>query len=84
MIGEDVFDIKPSQVEARSLRAGGATAMLIAGIDSNTIQLIGRWKSDAMLRYLHVSANPAMRQYARLMFTQGAMAFNPGTTVPQY
>ena len=84
MVGPDTLDIKPHEVEARSLRAGGATAMLVAGIDTNTIQLIGRWKSDAMLRYLHVSANPALRGFARQMFTGGAFTFNPGTTVPQY
>ena len=84
LVGPDDLDIKPSEVEARSLRAGGATAMLVAGIDSNVIQLIGRWKSDAMLRCLHVSANPALRQCARQMFTRGAISFNPGTTAPQH
>jgi len=84
VLGTHTLDIRPTDVEARSLRAGGATAMLVAGIDSNIIQLVGRWKSDAMLRYLHVSANPAMRQYAAQMFHQGSITFNPGTTVPQY
>ena len=78
------LDILPDEVEARSLRAGGATALLCAGIDNNTIQLLGRWKSDAMLRYLHISASPVMNRYAAFMYNNGAYTFTPGTTVPQH
>ena len=34
---------------ARSLRAGGATALLCAGVDPIITQLVGRWKSDGRL-----------------------------------
>ncbi|MCA1806661.1 MAG: hypothetical protein LC687_02185, partial [Actinobacteria bacterium] len=43
--------VDPKLISARSLRPGGATALLCAGIDSDVIKLLGRWKSDAMFRY---------------------------------
>ncbi len=46
----------PSEVSARSLRAARATALLLARVDTDVIRLIGRWRSDKMLRYLHVQA----------------------------
>jgi hypothetical protein len=33
-------------------------ALLCANIDPSSIQLLGRWKSDTMIRYLRVFANP--------------------------
>ena len=83
LVDPDTLDILPHEVEARSLRAGGATALLCAGIDNNTIQLLGRWKSDAMLRYLHVQAAPIIRRLAALMYSNGSYTFAPGTLVPQ-
>ena len=40
-----------SDVSVRSTRAGGAMALLCAGIDSDIICLVGRWRSDEMYRY---------------------------------
>jgi len=82
--GADRVEIKPSEIEARSLRAGGATALLVANVDPNTIQLLGRWKSDAMLKYLHASANPNVQRFARSMFEAGAASFRPGLIVPMH
>ena len=48
--------IPAASISCRSLRPGGATALLCAGVDDETIKLIGRWQSDAMLRYLRVDA----------------------------
>jgi hypothetical protein len=45
----------PKDVSARSLRAGGATALLCADVDAQKIRMLGRWQSDAMLRYLHAT-----------------------------
>ena len=77
----DSTDLRPSDIDARSLRAGGATALLCAGIDADTIQLLGRWKSDAMLRYLHIAANPVVHTYASQMFAGGHYSFRPGLLV---
>ena len=47
--------IDRSEISARALRAGGAMALVRARVDLNLVMLMGRWKSDVMLRYLHRS-----------------------------
>jgi hypothetical protein len=54
----------PVDISARSLRAAGAMALLCAQVDTDVIRLLGRWRSDEMLRYLHVQAEPVMRDFA--------------------
>ena len=51
-IGEDVLGFSPDDVGTHSLRSGGAMAMYLAGVPVFTIMLIGRWASDAFLRYI--------------------------------
>ena len=48
--------LHPSDISARALRAGGAMALFRAKVDPSEIKLMGHWKSDAMLIYLHRSA----------------------------
>ena len=72
----------PSDVSARSLRAAGANALLLSNVDPNIIRLIGRWKSDEMLRYLHVQAAPLMEDYSRRMITGGDYSLLPNQMVP--
>ena len=71
-----------TDVSARCLRAAGANALLLANVDSDIIRLIGRWRSDEMLRYLHVQAAPLMSQYSRRMLHSGNYALIPNQTVP--
>ena len=71
-------------ISARSLRAGGAMALLCAHIDTDTIRLIGRWRSDEMLRYLHVQAEPIMRDFAHKMLLGGSFTLLPSQDVPMY
>ena len=71
----------PSDVSARSLRAGGAMALLVSKVDTDVIQLLGRWRSDAMFRYLHIQAEPITRDFARRMF-QADYTLVPGQLVP--
>ena len=57
--------------------------MLCAGIDSDRIRLIGRWRSDEMYRYLHVQAQPVMSGVAAAMLRGGAFRLNqPALPVP--
>ena len=72
----------PSDISARSLRAGGATALLCADVDEQKIRMLGRWQSDAMMRYLHLQAQPVMRHFARLMLDGGNYVVEPGQYVP--
>ena len=48
------FCVNPASVECRSLRTSGAMALFSRGVDALLIKLVGRWRSDAMLYYLHV------------------------------
>lgn len=74
----------PSDVSARSLRAAGANALLLANIDTDIIRLIGRWRSDEMLRYLHVQAAPLMANYAARMLQAGQYTIIPNQMVPSF
>jgi hypothetical protein len=73
----------PSDVSARSLRAAGAMALLCAEVDTDIIRLIGRWRSDEMLRYLHVQAEPVMRGFAPRMLA-AEFTLLPNSTVPMH
>ena len=42
----------PEDVRAQSMQAGGAMALLMACVDTDTIRLVRRWRSNVMLRYL--------------------------------
>jgi hypothetical protein len=74
---EPTTGIPAHLISARSLRPGGATALLCAGIDSDHIQLLGRWQSDAMFRYLRIQA--ATGDLSQKMLDHGGYSFAPGT-----
>lgn len=65
------FGLLPRDVQARSLRSSGAMALLCARVDHNLIQMLGRWRSDAMFRYLHAQAAPLTAPMAPLMLQFG-------------
>jgi hypothetical protein len=71
-----------SDVSACSLRASGAMALLCAHVDTDSIRLLGRWRSDEMLRYLHVQAQPLMQNFSRLMLQGGNYTLLPNHNVP--
>jgi hypothetical protein len=81
----DELGIRPEEIPARSLRAGGAMALLCAQVDSDIIKLLDRWQSDTMMRYLHVQARPVMRNFAARMLHGGAydLVQNPTFQNPQ-
>jgi len=64
--------ITATDISARSLRSSGAMALLCARVDSDVIRLLGRWRSDEMLRYLHVQALPILAPLASQMLHHGA------------
>jgi hypothetical protein len=73
-----------SDVSARCLRASGANALLNSNVDTDIISLIGRWRSDEMLRYLHVQNRELMKDYSRLMLSGGAYTLIPNQQVPMH
>ena len=68
----------PRDVSARTTRAGGAMALLCAGVDRDRIRMIGRWRSDELFRYLHVQAQPVMTGIAAAMLRGGSYQLAPG------
>ena len=69
-LGTDIGFL-PSDVSARSLQASGATALLLGKVGTDIIHLIGRWRSDGMLRYLHNQAAPLIQNYSHLVLNAG-------------
>ncbi len=71
-----------SDINARALRAGGAMALLCDRVDPNLIQMIGRWRSNAMFRYLHLQAFPLIHNLSGRMLRGGHFALLPDATLP--
>jgi hypothetical protein len=71
------YGFLPDDVSARSLRAAGAMALLCAEVDTDRIRLLGRWQSDQMFRYLHVQAEPMMRNFSSRMLQGGNYTLLP-------
>jgi hypothetical protein len=53
--------------------------MLCSRIYLDIICMMGRWNSDAVIRYLHIQAPPIINSYASQMFNHGTL---PDNTVP--
>jgi hypothetical protein len=75
------FGFQPSDISARALRAGGAMTLLLGKVDYATIQFIGRWRSNQILCYLHVSARPIMQCHASIMTQNSAFRQFPTPTI---
>jgi len=74
----------PEDISAHSLRALGAMALLCARVDTNIIQLLGHWCSNAMLRYLHVQAELVMHDFAAKMLAHGTYVLHPNQAIPMF
>ena len=71
-------------VSTISFRAAGAIALLCSGVENDIISLIGRWRSDKMMQYLHMTADPIMRNFSKLMISHGNYNLLPHNEVPIY
>jgi hypothetical protein len=74
---EKTTGIPPKLISARSMRPGGATALLCAGVHGDAIKLVGRWKSDSMLLYLRAQVLIVGEQFAQRMLDNGRYSFAP-------
>ncbi len=50
------FDQQPKWVATHSIRISGATALLMAGVPPETVQIMGRWVSNAFIGYTRYQA----------------------------
>jgi hypothetical protein len=57
-------------------------ALLCGNVDRDVIRLVGRWKSDAMFRYLHSQALPLISGLAKTILHHGNFALLPGNDMP--
>jgi hypothetical protein len=71
------YGISATNVSIRSLRSSGAMALLCAKVDTDMIRLLGRWRSDEMLRYLHVQSFPLVAPLASQMLHHGHFTLMP-------
>ena len=55
-------------------------ALFSHGVDALLIKLVGRWRSDEMLCYLHVQSRPIMSGLFKLMLAGGNPQLLPETT----
>jgi hypothetical protein len=69
--------IAATDVSVRSLSSSGTMALLCAVVDTDIIRLLGRWRSDEMLRYLHVQALPILAPLASQMVQHGNYTLIP-------
>ena len=69
-------------ISSRSLRAEGVMALLCSGVDNGIISLIGHWRNDKMLRYLHMKTEPIMRKYPKLIISHDNYNLLPQNEVP--
>ena len=65
------FCVNPASVECRSLCTSSVMATFSCGVDALLIKLVGCWRSDAILCYLHVQSCPIMSGLSRLMLAGG-------------
>jgi hypothetical protein len=63
----EALNIKPDECGLHSLRSSSAMAMYLNGIPVYTIMLLGRWSSDAFLRYIRKQVTEFSRGVARKM-----------------
>jgi hypothetical protein len=52
ILGIAKLGFNPEDIGTHSLRSGAAMAMYLAGVPVYTIMIVGRWSSDAFLRYI--------------------------------
>jgi hypothetical protein len=70
-------------ITARSLRTTGAMLLLLAGVDSDTRKIVGRWRSDAMFRYLHAQTQQLVAPLAKKMLAEGDFRLLPSGLPPK-
>ena len=56
--------VDPVTIGTHSLRIGGASMLCSLGVPDATIQILGRWSSDAFRRYLRISDQSIARIHA--------------------
>ena len=57
----------PDDISAQEMRSGGATELLLGGIDYGKTKLLGRCCSNQMMTCLHMSNHPFLQNFSFVM-----------------
>jgi len=68
-LGEKTLGFQIKDIGCHSLRSGSAMAMYLANVPTTTIQLIGRWKSTAFMRYIREQVDCFMSNVSQKMIS---------------
>lgn len=66
LIGVDALGLKFTEIGTHSIQSSAAMTMYLTGVPVYTIMLIGRWSSDAFLRYIRRQVQEFSRSRAAL------------------
>ena len=77
VLGEEALGFKPNEIGTHSIRSGAAMAMHLAEVPVYTIMIIGRWSSDAFLRYIRKQVAQFSQNIASRMLTTQHFAHVP-------
>ena len=67
LIGREELGFGPDEVGLHSIRSGAAMSMYLQGIPVYVIMLLGRWSSDAFLRYIRRNVQEFSKDVSRKM-----------------
>ena len=81
-ISEDLLHIKKSEIGRHSIRSGAAMAMFLSNCSVCQIIMIGRWSSDAFLRYIHKQVEQSSHNVSKQTVTQLFHRHIPANTTP--
>jgi hypothetical protein len=79
-IGSACLGFEPSKIGTHSLRSGAVMEMYLAGVPVYTIMLIGRWLSDAFLRYIQKQVKQFLQDVAKKMLMHQLFQTIPDVT----
>ena len=73
-----LYGLDPKRYSSHSLRSGGATAMFLGGSSDTTVQLFGRWTSDAYKAYVRIETSTNDKLSAKMIKSLGGInSFTP-------
>ena len=66
-VGNDKIGIQRGEIGTHSIRSGAAMAMYLGEVPVYTIMMLGRWSSDAFLRYIRKQVEQFSHNVSRKM-----------------
>ena len=77
VIGEEKLGFTKDEIGTHSLRSGAAMAMYLDGVPTFSIMMIGRWSSDAFLRYIRRQVEQFTHNVSRRMLRNPSFFTTP-------